>query len=440
MDTEQPANTFLLFSDVHFDPFADPSLVPSLAASTASGWKTILSASSQTAPSPYGQDTNYALLESSLDSMAAQAGDVDLVVFPGDVLSHGFWNKYPELTGDQSQAGLASFMQKTVEFFVQEVDDRFPEATILVAIGNNDSFNGDYKSSPGDLYRWMSADAMGKAFFNNDADRTAFTIGYATGGYYAIEPDGPTGLKYIVLNDVYWSTKSDQTAAGLLELGWFASQLADSAQDFQKVWVVTHIPAGGNAKSMADDFATKGFDYKGLLQDGFNNAFVALEGYYSNTIAANLVGHTHRDEFRLLSLEPFAEPSTLLSTSLSISPIDNNNPGYEIYTYNDATGTLLDKTTYALDLSQQGSTFALEYDFAATYGHDLTTPSNWAAVANAIVLDPASRSAYSTNYTAGATWDASSSVTSTTFPVYWLADTQVTAAGFNTAAALLTLA
>ena len=440
MDTEQPANTFLLFSDVHFDPFADPSLVASLAASSVSGWETILSSSQQTAPSPYGQDTNYPLLESSLDSMATQAGDVDLVIFPGDVLSHGFWNKYSELTGDQSQAGLASFMQKTVEFFVQEVDARFPESTILVAIGNNDSFNGDYKSSPDDLYRWMTADAMGKAFFNNEADRTAFTFGYAAGGYYAVEPDGPTGLKYIVLNDVYWSTKSDQTAAGLLELGWFASQLADSAQDFQKVSVVTHIPVGGNAKSMADDFATKGFEYKGLLQDGFNNAFVALESYYSNTIAANLVGHTHRDEFRLLSLEPFTEPSTLISTSLSISPIDDNNPGYEIYNYDESTGALLNKTTYALDLSQKNSTFALEYDFAATYGHGLATPSDWAAVANALVLDLGSRAAYSAYYTAGANLDASSSVTAATFPVYWLADTQVTPAGFSTAAALLTLA
>lgn len=82
------SDTFLLFSDVHFNPFADPSLVPALAAADVSQWKTILAASSQTGYPAYGSDSNYVLFESTLDDMAVRAGDVDLILYPGDILGH----------------------------------------------------------------------------------------------------------------------------------------------------------------------------------------------------------------------------------------------------------------------------------------------------------------------------------------------------------------
>ena len=93
-------DTFLLFSDVHFNPFADPSLVPALAASDVSAWKDILASSSLTAYSSYGSDSNYVLFESTLDDMAARAGDVATIIYPGDILSHDFPTDYATLTGD----------------------------------------------------------------------------------------------------------------------------------------------------------------------------------------------------------------------------------------------------------------------------------------------------------------------------------------------------
>lgn len=439
MENGEASKSFLFFSDVHFDPFADPKLVKSLAASDVSDWKNIFGSSGQTSPSAYGSDANYVLLESALDSMAATARKVDLIIFPGDVLAHNFEETYTALTGDASKNGLASFVQKTVDFFVKEVDSRFPAATVLVSIGNNDSVNGDYKSSPGDAYLQLTADSMSKAFFNTDADRAAFTLGYSTAGYYAVEPDGPAGVKYIVLNDIFWSDKSGQTAAGITELAWFASELADSARDSQKVWVVNHIPLGADAKGMAADFDTKGFEYKGLMTDSFNNAFASLEIAYAPTIEATLAGHTHRDEFRLLSPEPLSPFAGLTSISLSISPIDNNNPGYEIYTFAPSTGSLLDKTTYTRDLSKPGTSWIKEYDFSATYGQGLATPEEWRTVAAGILSQPASRDAYSTYYTAGAHSDPVSSVTPTNFPVYWLAATNVTPASYASSAALLAI-
>ncbi len=436
MATTGATGSVLVFSDVHFDPFADPALVPALAAADVSQWKSLFAASGQTAFSAYGTDTDYSLFESALDSMARTAPGADLIIFPGDALAHGFWSKYPDLTGDASEAGLESFIQKTVTFFVGEVDSRFPDATVLWTIGNNDSANGDYKSAPGDAYFSLTAPAVAAAFLRHDADRAAFLTGYSQGGYYALEPDGPTGIKYVVLNDIYWSEKSEETAAGVMELAWFAGELADAARDFQKVWVVTHIPVGADAKSVADKVeAGDAAAYKGLLADGFNNAFVALETAYSATIAATFTGHTHRDEFRLVSFDAATAPTELASVSLSISPVDGNNPGYEIYAYDTASGALLDKTTYSLDLAAPGSGWSLEYDFAAVYGHGLATPGDWLHVAGGVMLDPVSQAAYANYYTAQA--DTEAAVSAQTLPVYWLAMTNATASGYAAASALL---
>lgn len=436
MATTGATGSVLVFSDVHFDPFADQALVPALAAADVSQWKSLFAASGQTAFSAYGKDTDYSLFESALDSMARTASGVDLIIFPGDALAHGFWSKYPALTGDASEAGLESFIQKTVTFFVGEVDSRFPDATVLWTIGNNDSADGDYKSAPGDAYFSLTAPAVASAFLGNDADRAAFLTGYSQGGYYALEPDGPTGIRYVVLNDIYWSEKSEETAAGVMELAWFAGELADAARDFQKVWVVTHIPVGADAKSLADKTeAGDAAAYKGLLADGFNNAFVALETAYSATIAATFTGHTHRDEFRLVSFDAATAPTELTSVSLSISPVDSNNPGYEIYAYDTASGDLLDKATYSLDLAAPGSGWSLEYDFAAVYGHGLATAGDWLTVAGGVLLDPVSRAAYADYYTAQADTDAA--VSAQTLPVYWLAMTNATSSGYAAASSLL---
>ena len=67
-----------------------------------------------------------------------------------------------------------------------------------------------------------------------------------------------------MLNDVYGSARVDEPGPGAVEMAWFASELADSVQDFQKVWVVMHIPPGTDAASSASSFETSGeAAYKG---------------------------------------------------------------------------------------------------------------------------------------------------------------------------------
>ncbi|MFP5257564.1 MAG: phosphoesterase, partial [Acidobacteriota bacterium] len=419
--------TFLLFSDVHFDPFADPSLVPVLAATDVSDWKGILSSSSRSAYAGYGSDSNYALFESSLDDMADRAGDVAVVIYPGDILSHDFPTDYAALTGDAGQAGLNAFALKTVQFFVQEVDSRFPEATVLVADGNcdTDSMLGSIGARPGDTYLTSTATVIAQAFLNDDAERAAFAAGWSMGGYYALEPDGPTGLKYIVLNDNLWINTYDDPGAGAMELAWFASELTDSARDFQKVWVVAHIPPGASASGVAETYAQTGeISYQGNMDDGFNSAFTSLELAYSSTIAATFTGHMHNDDFRLLTAGDGSDAAALVRVSPGISPVFDSNPGYQIYSYDTQTFALRDETTYVLDLASSTPAWNLEYDYAATYGQTLATPQEWQAAYAGILTNPVSQTAYLTYKNQDAL--AQSSITAANASIYLLAPGFVT--------------
>jgi len=62
--------TFLLLSDIHFDPYADTTLVPKLAEAPVDQWTSIFESSSLKAFSIYGKDTDYPLLASTMEETA----------------------------------------------------------------------------------------------------------------------------------------------------------------------------------------------------------------------------------------------------------------------------------------------------------------------------------------------------------------------------------
>ena len=62
---------FLIVTDIHFDPFSDPALVPELDKSPVSGWTEIFKGAAESIKS-YGNDASYSLMVSALDAAAAQ--------------------------------------------------------------------------------------------------------------------------------------------------------------------------------------------------------------------------------------------------------------------------------------------------------------------------------------------------------------------------------
>jgi hypothetical protein len=87
---EEGLRECLLISDIHFDPFADPSLFESLAREPASEWGRLLASSSERGVSQLGTDSNYVLLESCLTAAAQTCPRPEFILYPGDSLARDY--------------------------------------------------------------------------------------------------------------------------------------------------------------------------------------------------------------------------------------------------------------------------------------------------------------------------------------------------------------
>ena len=148
----------VVFSDVHFNPFYDPSLFPALVAADAGDWASIFQTSSITAPSAWGADTNYPLLALALSSIKQNLGTSPLIIFTGDILGHNFPKTFFELYyGNLSVpvpddaaveadvvavAAMEAFVEKTVAFFMGQVRSSVGIIPVMFALGNSDSYLG----------------------------------------------------------------------------------------------------------------------------------------------------------------------------------------------------------------------------------------------------------------------------------------------------------
>ena len=118
----------VVFSDVHFNPFYDPSLFQKLVSADADQWTGIFQTSKITAPSAWGSDTNYPALVLALASIKQNLRTSPLIIFTGDILGHGIPQYfYTYLNGTQDPrdaadvAAMKAFADKTVAFVMEQV-------------------------------------------------------------------------------------------------------------------------------------------------------------------------------------------------------------------------------------------------------------------------------------------------------------------------------
>ena len=358
----RPSQQFLIASDLHFNPFSDPTLVADLAAAPVRRWEGILNRSQSAAYSPYGQDTNWWLLRSAFDAMRKTDPNPALVMITGDLLAHGFPQAYAKAMHDTKSEHYRAFVSKTVAFVTSELRQRYNKSQILLTPGNNDDECGDY-------------DIEGGGPFLSDSARPArslarahghFTADWKSLGSFTVRPRSMSGLRIISVNTVFFSNKyqaanfADSCApvdskAAARTFAWLESTLSRAAQNHEKVWLMFHIPPG------IDGYSTM-ISYRSLSQAAVANdlcsqaivpmwkpywtdLFEHLVAEYQTTITAMFAGHDHTDDFRVLHAGETSEQFVLINPP--ISPIYGQNPAFRVVTF--ATGgQLVDQTTYYL--------------------------------------------------------------------------------------------
>ena len=358
-------NTFLIASDIHFNPMSDGTLVADLAASDPAQWETILARSKSSSFSQYGEDTNWWLLQSSLDQMRATLPHPAFILVTGDLIAHQFPQTYLKTTHDSNRENYRKFVLKTVEFLALEFRRRFPDTKILLTPGNNDENCGNYSVRADGIFLHDTADVVRKLAKADDE----FKGSWEALGSYDIPHPTIRGIRIISLNTVFLSARyqaakfsencgpTDSTAATDL-FTWLESRLSAAQQAHEKVWLMFHIPPG------IDGYSTV-VKYQALSKSGTATAteklcasavvpmwqprwtaqFQALLKEYEETVIVSLAGHTHTDDFRVINTSG-AKPEFVL-ISPAISPVYRQNPAFRVVTLaND--GSFSDDSVYYL--------------------------------------------------------------------------------------------
>ena len=367
------------FSDIHFNPFYQQSLVSTLQDTAAPGWKAIFESAQNGEMSTIGEETNYALLNSSLGSMAQAKPDPDFVLLTGDLLAHHFSELYQEATGDQTEVGLRSFIKKTVTFMVGLISDTFQGSTVYYILGNNDSYNGDYQIAPEGQFLKDTSQILAQDFLPEEV-RQEFIGTFQVGGYYSLALPGE-GTRVIGLNSNFFSANyvnPGETQVnydpGLHELAWLKNELAKAKAAGEKVMLLCHIPPGVNVYGTVHDSQNSSGvvnQVSDFWQSQYLTAFLDILGTYYNTIKAIYSGHTHMDDFRLYFLpDQYLQPVAFVHIAPALSPQFGNNPGFKLLELESTTLAITDSHTHYLDLAGGSQTWSLEYSFNQTFSQN----------------------------------------------------------------------
>jgi sphingomyelin phosphodiesterase acid-like 3 len=403
-----PSTTVVAFSDVHFDPFFDPSLLGALEAAPESQWASIFAGSAITGPGQYGHTTNHVLLQRSL--AAIQAQHPAFVIFGGDILVQDFSTFYYALTRTQDQAAMKAFALKTVTFVVHQVRAALGTTPVYFTLGNWDDYAGSFGLQPDDPFLADTAALFFDGLLLGTTDRLAFEATYRAGGSYAVEVPG-SNLVVVGLNTGFLAPQSTAAADAVTrELLWLDATLADVEASGKQAWLVLHAPPGGDLATTGGNVDPQGHIAQPtmMLQAGPQQRLLEILAAHRGALAAAFTGHTHMDEYRIAAIAMQGLPG--------ITSDMGNAPAFKAFTVSGGFA-LQDYVSWTLDLANPSSSFQPYYEFSTAYGLPAPLGTSLAALFFELMTSPAARSSYQGRYGSGHA--PSKPITDLNWPVYW---------------------
>jgi sphingomyelin phosphodiesterase acid-like 3 len=435
----------VVFSDVHFNPFYDPTLFQQLNNEDFTQWAGIFQTSKIKPPSSRGSDTNYHLLVLALSGIKQNMGVSPLVIFTGDILGHGipqfFYPLYygnlgipvPATPDATAVAAMKAFTYKAVAFFMNQVRSSLGDVPVMFAVGNSESYSGygpnilDSSMQPDNSFLVDTADLFYTKFLNGTADHQAFLKTFTVGGYYSVEPAG-TNLMVIGLNTILFcqgfsSGPDANDSMVAAELDWLDSRLAAAAVKGKKVWLLMHAPPGGVPGPTAGPINSGQIKSAVMMwYPAYQTRFLQILSNYPGIISMTLAGHTHMDEYRILP------SSDALEITPAISPWFGNDPAFKVFTISGGTLKPSDFSSLNYDLATNPAQFNSYYTFSTAYSSQGPLDASLMRLTPALVADNAKQALYRGHYYSGnnsltpATYPYGNSytpITYTTWPVFW---------------------
>lgn len=415
---------FFTLSDVHFNPYADTSLFDQLVTADVSQWETILRSSQNDSFGRYGTDSYFKMMDTAFVQMKNVMPNPDFIIITGDFLGHTFQQDYSDVSGIDTgspafRPACDSFISKTIRFMALQLHEQFPSTPFFPVLGNNDDYCGDYMIQPNDPFLTLFAEAWAPYF--DSANRVGFLQSFPSTGHYTASLPGYPEHVIVGMNTMFFSEKNTSTCmpvdpnSGLDEMGWIWQTVAQCAAKNQKVWFTCHIPPGGDAYGAQKAMGKKDCDkhIKMMWESQFTDSFLQLLNQYPNVITAGIGGHTHMDEYRLLN-NVSGQAVSFFHINPSISPIDGNNPAFQLFTYDAPAMVLKDYTSYVfhgISADPASAAWTTQYTFSQAYGVSSVTTGALDSVYTALGTDTVLQKKYLNYYCGGSTYDA---------PTMWL--------------------
>jgi hypothetical protein len=408
----------LAFSDLHFNPLYDksPNLISQLVAADASQWASIFQTSAITTPSAPGMDTNYPLLVLALASIKQNRGASPLILYTGDLLGHGISYYLNLYTGISDPAVLQSFTDKTVSFVTQQIRSAAGNTPVLFVVGNCDSYTG---YGPDSAFLSNTAALYYSNLLNGSAGHEAFLASFTAGGYYSAQPAG-TSVMVIALNTIQFSPLvqnadgSESNAVAVdKQLAWFDAQLAAAQSTGKKVWLLMHVPPGADQGTTAKSVNASGHLASSTMmwEPNYQATFLQTVAKYPGVIALTLAGHTHMDEYRIMSA------GNVVEIIPGVSPCFGNNPAYKVFAMDSTSLAPADYSSLNYDLTKMPAQFNSYYKCSDAYPLKGSLGSSMELLYPQLATSSALQSLYRGYYYSGN--NAANPITNTNWPVYW---------------------
>lgn len=347
----QPAQSvqFVTLSDFHFNPYYSCAkqvpcpLIKALQRAPATQWASILLRYDPTI-STYFYDSNYALINSALhaSSEVVKHNKAQFMIVLGDFLAHEYRTDYAKYSGDPSMAGYQAFVHKTFQFINSLFAKQFPDKTIYMVVGNNDSYGRDYSTQTSSAF-FSDMSTLWSQLIKDPAARASMQKTFSEAGYYAVNLSG-MNTRLIILNTNVFSYKalgSGINAAAQKELAWLKSELLLAQKNKQRVFIAMHIPPS------IDMYASPNFrlfSFFNLWRASYKAQFESILSAYTPIIAGVLVGHLHKEWLQMQTYN--SKYQIPLSGTPSISPFFGGSPGFKSYTYDMQSGDITAASTY----------------------------------------------------------------------------------------------
>ncbi len=421
-----------VFSDVHFQPYINPflpgntalnlqsvadnmALVAQLDAADTSDWAEIFQGKANTknnTPSAPGDDANFALLTLALESIKQNLGTSPAVLFTGDFLGHGLDQLYPIYSANKTPAEAAAFVDKTLTFVLQQIRAAAGTTPVFFALGNCDSYTGN---GPDSKFLSNNAQQLYTLALNATGNQQDVIASITNGGYYAVEPSG-TNLMIIALNTFALSPGAPLPNPTMIadQFMWFDAQLAKATSSGKKVWLLMHAPPGaveGTTAAASNEVNGKITTATMMWVDTNQETFMGIIGKYPGVIAMSLAGHTHMDEFRLMS------PGNALAVTAGISAFFGNNPAYKILAIDGLSHAPFDYSAVNCNLLATPAAFSSYYTFSKAYNLGGPLATSLSELFPTLLASNAAKMQYQGAFYSGN--NTLNPITSANWPVYW---------------------